>query len=137
MWCWRAERPARQLYGERTVRNVLFYLHSQPTACQARPSQSQGHTALGSLSSTLQQSPYSGPGKPGGKYLLSRPLALGLTRSTPEPPTTSIPEGLHHTHTPYPLESFLGAPPSLCKARLCSNKGRLNCYEVGAESHLL
>lgn len=63
---------------------------TSPTACQALPSQSQGHIALGSLSPTLQQSPL---GKLGGKYLLSMSVALGLTCSTPEPPATSIPEG--------------------------------------------
>lgn len=97
----RAERPASQLCGERTVGNVLFCPHYQPAACQALPFQAQGHTALGSQSSMLQQSPHPGLGKCklSGKHLVSMPVALGLTYSTLEPPTTSIPEESGpHTH---------------------------------------
>lgn len=104
---------------------------TSPAACQALPSQAQGHTALGSLSSTLQQSPHPELGKLGGKHLPSVPVALGLTCSTLEPTTTSIPEDSGHTPIPSPPESFLEVLPSLWKARLCSNKGRLNCYKGG------
>lgn len=103
--------------------------HSRPRNLLCLPSQSQGHTALGSLSSTLQQSPHSRLGKLSGQQAC-RP---GLDPPHPEPP---FQKGLHHTPILPPPGSFLGVLPSLWKVRLCSNKEGLNCYGVGGQSHI-